>query len=405
MPSIAQKMPRYVYVLLCGQAINLAAAILTATVTPIVGLKLAPDPSLATIPYGMQNLAMLLSTLPFSKFMDRFGRYLVFLTGVPCLFIAGITGYLAVTQESFLLLCVTQLLCGLFIATANMYRFAATDGLSGDLIARAGTLVIAGGVFAAIFAPPMISELKDFDGYSAVYLSLVGLSVILFVILFTWNRMATKLNPIHKRHDASQQKVQAVTKVPLDLKLLIVLAVTAGTMSYFMKTLMLITSTLHLQVNEAYEYAHVSVQIHVFAMFLPSFIVPYLIRKSSPTAVNSVGFGMIALAYILPLFFAGATPINIGLALLGAGWNFAYSSATSILGAVHGPARIRIQGINETIIAFMATIGAFLPGHALNTLGWERLNQVGLVVTVLLIVFFALLTIKIKKSRSVEQNV
>jgi hypothetical protein len=59
------QLPRYVYYLLVAQAFNLIAAVLSVTVAAIVG-KLAPTQALATVPYGLQFLAMLLTTFIFS---------------------------------------------------------------------------------------------------------------------------------------------------------------------------------------------------------------------------------------------------------------------------------------------------------------------------------------------------
>lgn len=80
------KLPSHIYYLLFGQAINLITAVLSVTVAAIVGLTLAPTSSYATIPYGLQFFAILISTLFFSNLMKKFGRYPVFLIGILFLF-------------------------------------------------------------------------------------------------------------------------------------------------------------------------------------------------------------------------------------------------------------------------------------------------------------------------------
>ena len=69
---ILNQLPKYVYFLLVAQAFNLIAAVLSVTVSAIVGLKLAPTQALATIPYGLQFLAILLTTFIFSFLMKKF---------------------------------------------------------------------------------------------------------------------------------------------------------------------------------------------------------------------------------------------------------------------------------------------------------------------------------------------
>ena len=136
------QLPRYVYYLLAAQAFNLIAAVLSVTVAAIVGLKLAPTQALATVPYGLQFLAMLLTTFIFSFLMKKLGRHLVFQFGCVCLFLAGVLGYLALQQQQFYLLCLSHFSLGLFISTANFYRFAASDRLATDLIPKATAMVI-----------------------------------------------------------------------------------------------------------------------------------------------------------------------------------------------------------------------------------------------------------------------
>jgi hypothetical protein len=55
----------------------------------------------ATVPYGLQFLAMLLTTFIFSFLMKKLGRHLVFQFGCVCLFLAGVLGYLALQQQQF----------------------------------------------------------------------------------------------------------------------------------------------------------------------------------------------------------------------------------------------------------------------------------------------------------------
>lgn len=76
------KLPNHVYFLLIGQSINLTTAVLSVTVAALVGLSLAPTVSYATIPYGLQFLAILVSTVLFSKLMKKFGRYRIFNAGI-----------------------------------------------------------------------------------------------------------------------------------------------------------------------------------------------------------------------------------------------------------------------------------------------------------------------------------
>ncbi|WP_349370578.1 hypothetical protein [Salinarimonas sp.] len=64
--------------------------------------------------------------------------------------LAGAVGALAIVQESFWLLAAAHALLGLFLASVNLFRFAALDLVPGDKRPSAVSLVLFGGVFAAL---------------------------------------------------------------------------------------------------------------------------------------------------------------------------------------------------------------------------------------------------------------
>ncbi|CAI3787203.1 hypothetical protein AHFPHNDE_00860 [Pseudomonas sp. MM227] len=49
---------------------------------------------------------------------------------------------------------------------------------------------------------------------------------------------------------------------------------------------------------------------------------------------------------------------------------------------------IKVQGINDLIIAIMATAGAFLPGMLLVSVGWSGTNAGVAILTLALITYF-----------------
>ncbi|KAB7629123.1 MFS transporter, partial [Verminephrobacter sp. Larva24] len=140
------RLPWSIYLLTLAQAFNLTAAVISVTIAALVGAKLAATAALGTIPYGIQFAAVMLFTYPASMLMRRHGRRIVFSLGAVFLISAGLLGYSAVTQESFLLLIVAHGLLGIYIACANFYRFAAVDDLPPEAKARAISWVVAGGV-------------------------------------------------------------------------------------------------------------------------------------------------------------------------------------------------------------------------------------------------------------------
>lgn len=385
------QLPRYVYYLLVAQAFNLIAAVLSVTVAAIVGLKLAPTQALATVPYGLQFLAMLLTTFIFSFLMKKLGRHLVFQFGCVCLFLAGVLGYLALQQQQFYLLCLSHFSLGLFISTANFYRFAASDRLATDLIPKATAMVISGGVIAAIIAPMLAIQFQQVAGlpdFTAIYFIFSVLALLLSPILYLWNKK-------FQRQQIQQVLIEPTQRRKLP-STLIIAAVISGAFAYYIMNVMMIMSSLHLKEHHSFHYASISIQLHVLAMFIPSFFVSKLIQRWGTHTTIYVGFALLMLSSLIPMFGQVGIYINVALIVLGVGWNFAYSGASTLLAGLNEHQKHRVQGINETGIALFATLGAFLPAPILSSLGWINANLLALCMS---LIVFILLVILIRRDQ------
>ncbi|UUM27672.1 MFS transporter [Acinetobacter colistiniresistens] len=368
------QLPRNVYYLLAAQAFNLIAAVLSVTVAAIVGLKLAPTQALATVPYGLQFLAMLLTTIIFSFLMKKLGRHVVFQFGCVCLFLAGVLGYLALQQQQFYLLCLSHFSLGLFISTANFYRFAASDRLAAELIPKATAMVISGGVIAAIIAPMLAIQFQQVQGlpdFTVIYLIFSVLALLLSPTLYLWNQ---KFQRQQTPQDVVIEPAQRA-KLPGTL---IIAAVISGAFAYYIMNVMMIMSSLHLKEHHSFHYASISIQLHVLAMFIPSFFVSKLIQHWGVHNTIYIGFVLLMLSSLIPVLGQAGFYINAALIVLGVGWNFAYSGASTLLAGLNEQQKHRIQGINETGIALFATLGAFLPAPILSSLGWMNANLLAL---------------------------
>ena len=385
------QLPRYVYYLLAAQAFNLIAAVLSVTVAAIVGLKLAPTQALATVPYGLQFLAMLLTTFIFSFLMKKLGRHLVFQFGCICLFLAGVLGYLALQQQQFYLLCLSHFSLGLFISTANFYRFAASDRLATDLIPKATAMVISGGVIAAVIASMLAIQFQQVAGlpdFTAIYFIFSVLALLLSPILYLWNKK-------FQRQQIQQVLIEPTQRRKLP-STLIIAAVISGAFAYYIMNVMMIMSSLHLKEHHSFHYASISIQLHVLAMFIPSFFVSKLIQRWGTHTTIYVGFALLMLSSLIPMFGQVGIYINAALIVLGVGWNFAYSGASTLLAGLNEQQKHRIQGINETGIALFATLGAFLPAPILSSLGWINANLLALCMS---LIVFILLVILIRRDQ------
>src|SRR5688572_30003369 len=98
-------MPRQVFLLALAQLLSASGTVAIVVFGGILGARLAPDPSLATLPVSMSILGLAITTLPGALLMQRIGRKRAFmlsaaLAGVASLFVAW-----AVWRGDYLMFC------------------------------------------------------------------------------------------------------------------------------------------------------------------------------------------------------------------------------------------------------------------------------------------------------------
>ena len=123
----------------------------------ILGNMLAPDKALATLPVSVLVVGMAASTLPAGTIARRYGRRAAFLAGTGCGVVVGLLSAAAVFLGSFWLFCAATFFGGVYQAVVLSFRFAAADGVRPELRPRAMSAVMAGGVFAGVLGPQLVT--------------------------------------------------------------------------------------------------------------------------------------------------------------------------------------------------------------------------------------------------------
>ncbi|MGV3655378.1 MAG: MFS transporter [Noviherbaspirillum sp.] len=376
--AATRKLPISTYLLSLGQAINLVAAVMSVTIAALVGFKLAPSPEQATVPYGIQFAAVMVFTYPAALTMQRYGRRNGFLLGALPLMLAGGVGYFAVTRSSFALLCLSHFCLGMYIAFANFYRFAAVDSIAPELKAKAISTLVSGGVLAAIAGPMLAMHLREVPGfpeYSLCYASLTVLGILTMALIPFWDRL-------NKKIQVAASMPEKLVGTPASLRYPLLVAIFASAGGYLIMNFLMIQSSLVMRENHVHfnSISHV-IQLHVLAMFLPSFVTGRLIARIGVRNTLLFGFSLLAASTILGIVSAGYLPIAAALLLLGLGWNLTYVGGGAALAQyTAGESALRWQGINDAATAISATVGAFSPSFFLSLLGWQASNVICLLI-------------------------
>ncbi|EST14821.1 major Facilitator Superfamily protein [Pseudomonas putida S610] len=385
---MTETLPARTYLYFIAQSVNLTTAVMSVTMAALVGAALAPDPAWSTVPYGFQFLCVMLATYPVSWLMGRIGRRRAFMLGALPLALSGVSGFLAVQHQHFVALILSHCALGVYIAFANFNRFAATDNLTQHLKARALSLVVAGGVIAAVVGPALTGWLRDVGGYplfSLCYAAFVGLALVSWLIALC----LPKDEPVN----GPQQDLRACEAGQLAPRRVLVLAMSVAALGYGTMNLLMIQASLHMKgMHQDFSDVRMAIQWHVVAMFAPSFFTGSIIQRLGIKVTICAGLGLFVVSTALNMGSSSYAVMTAALIALGLGWNLTYVGGGALLAQAlqDSPEAMRLQGKNDLAIAVCATLGAFTPSLLLDTAGWTGTNALCMVLCLGLLLATAL---------------
>ena len=146
----ARRLARHnVFVLSGCQALSMSGAVLTIAVSALAGQALAEDKSLATVPFALQFVMTMISTIPASLLMGKIGRRAGFTIGQIVGIIGALIAAFGLFENSFPIFCVCSAVIGIHNAFWSYLRFAAADVADADFLPTAISYVMAGGLVAS----------------------------------------------------------------------------------------------------------------------------------------------------------------------------------------------------------------------------------------------------------------
>ena len=189
-PSLATGR-RNARILAVCQGLFIAAISIDLTLTALTGHMLAPDKALSTLPFALITVAGALVTWFASLLMQRIGRRNGFALGALAGAAGGGISVWAVFQSDFWMFCAGTALVGVFQAFAQYYRLAAADAVEPAAKSRAISVVMTGGVIAAIAGPALAAWSRDLFApvtFAGAYLMVALLALLSAALLFGFYR-------------------------------------------------------------------------------------------------------------------------------------------------------------------------------------------------------------------------
>jgi len=352
------------------QALTMTGNNILATTAALVGYSLLVDKSWATLPTALQMTGTMAAIVPASFLMARLGRRNGFTIGAAIGGTGEAVAVLAIFLASFPLFCLGTALLGSYSGFSAYYRFAAAETAPPEFRGKAISLVMAGGVAAAIFGPEAAKWSRDlfapvlFAGcYALIVIFCLASIVLLRFIVLPPAGSVSRFAPA--------RPLRAIVGQPMFL-----MAASAGMIAYGMMSLVMTATPLAmLGCGLPFEDAAFVIQWHALGMYAPSFVTGHLIDRFGAPRVMLSGVVLLGSCAAIALSGVALPQFWLALVLLGIGWNFLFIGSTALLTGTYSPAeRAKTQAANDFLIFGMVALSSFSSGVVLNFFGWNAVN-------------------------------
>jgi predicted MFS family arabinose efflux permease len=340
-------------------------------VSALAGKSLAADKALATLPISLMFVGMMVMTIPASLLMKQVGRRAGFTVGAVIGVAAALVAAWGLMSGSFVVFALGGFLQGCYSAFWQYYRFAAAETVLDNCKSRAISIVMLGGVAAAVIGPELARGSVDllpaapFAGSFFVVAGLAALAVACIQLI--------DIPDVEVEEQQSESRpLREIACQPTFLIALLAAAIGYGSMA-------LVMTATPLAMNghaHGFDDSAFVIQWHALGMFLPSFFTGRLIRRFGTVRVVLSGVAAMFTAVAVNLSGTGITEFWAALILLGVGWNFMFVGGSTLLTESYSPAeKAKVQGLNDFVVFGTNAVASLSSGYLYHQYGWEAVNH------------------------------
>lgn len=371
-------MNRNLWLLAICQGLLLTNNVTFIAINGLVGLGIAPQGWMATLPVMGYVVGGALSTGLVARTQQRFGRRGSFQIGLAVAVGSALLCAYAASSKNFWLLCFATLVAGYYNANAGLYRFAAAELALPAWREKAVSMVMAGGLIGAVAGPNLATFTRDALSvpFAGAYIALAAVALLSMAVM-----RFIEFPPSPTRKEAAGgRSLGEIMRQPV-----FIVAAAAGALSYGVMNLLMAATPIAMQIcSLPFSDAALVLEWHVIGMFAPGFFTGHLIRRFGVLPVMGVGLVLNLGCIVVALSGVELHHFLVALFLLGVGWNFLFTGSTTLsLTAYTAEERDRAQGaLNFCVFATLA-LTSFASGVLVTTQGWQLLNYGSLVPVVL----------------------
>ena len=371
---------RNVWVLTLSNALAASIMTLMILVGSLVGAELAPSSRWATLPIALTVIGTAVGILPATTCMQLLGRkyalWVFMALGVAACWLASS----ALQQQSFSLFCIAAVLLGATNAALQQTRFAAMEAVAPEFAPSAASLIMCGGILAAIIGPELAIAGIHFTAvdYQGSFW-LAAATVIAGAVLLT----------LYKPTAVS--KVQRTTSASSTRRILcnptFLVAMSSGAVGFAVMSFIMTGTPISMHHNYGHSLVDTKwvIQSHIAAMFLPSLIAPLLFNRLGIRGMMAAGLSCYCVTIGIGYFDTSVNGFWAQLVLLGVGWNFLFVSGTALLPRAYAEQdKFKGQAINDLSIFTIQALASVSAGWALGLINWQQMLMICLLPVLLM---------------------
>jgi MFS family permease len=366
------------------QVFSFTAPPITVFISGIVGLKISPIASLATLPTSLSIVGTAVFSFFAAKIMGQIGRKKGFVLSSIYSSLAALLGAYSIYSENFILFCISCFIIGTGIAFTHQYRFAAAETVEKIDSSRAISILLLATILSALIGPNVANFTKDIVQGHLYTGSYISLSILIIIPVFFLLFYKTDKDPkIIEESKGKQRSYGELLQNPIILQAIVTAAFAYSIMSFLMTATPISMYKMH---GFNLGTTSIVIQSHIIGMFLPSLITGTLIKKYGHSVIIYIGALIFLFCISLSFYEQSFANYLISLVLLGVGWNFLFIGGTSLLVICYRDSeKFKVQGFNDVLVFSIQSIASLTAGYSILKFSWNEINLACIPLTLLVI--------------------
>ena len=363
-------MNRNLWLLAICQGLFLTNNVTFIAINGLVGLNLAPLGWMATLPVMGYVVGGAMSTGLVARTQRLFGRKTSFQLGLGIAVLSALLCCYAAYSKNFWLLVAATVVAGYYNANAQLYRFAAAELALPAFREKAISLVMAGGLIGAVAGPNLAAGTRSLTAvpFAGAYLALAGVALLAMALLAL---IGFPPPPARQSSVGGGRPLSEIMRQPV-----FIVAAAASALGYGVMNLLMAATPIAMQIcGLPFSDVALVLEWHVIGMFAPGFFTGHLIRRFGTLPVMATGLALNIVCVLIALSGIEFRQFVAALFLLGLGWNFLFTGATTLALTAYRPEeKDKAQGaLNFCVFAVLA-VSSLASGVLVTTQGWTLLN-------------------------------